>query len=64
MLGFEKDPAVKGMLDVARGAKESNIRAKKGEKDLSVEDQVDCLLDQATDPNLLGRVWVGWEPWM
>lgn len=64
MLGFEKDSAVKGMLDVARGAKEHNIRAQKGEKDLSVEDQVDCLLDQATDPNLLGRVWIGWEPWI
>ncbi|XP_041924731.1 DNA-dependent protein kinase catalytic subunit isoform X1 [Alosa sapidissima] len=64
MLGFEKDPAVKGMLAVAQGTEEHNIRAQKGEKDLSVEEQVDCLLDQATDPNLLGRVWVGWEPWI
>ncbi|XP_031440254.1 DNA-dependent protein kinase catalytic subunit [Clupea harengus] len=64
MLGFEKDPAVKGMLDVVRGLKEHNIRARKAEKDLSVEEQVDCLLDQATDPNLLGRVYVGWEPWV
>ncbi|XP_002965996.2 DNA-dependent protein kinase catalytic subunit [Selaginella moellendorffii] len=30
----------------------------------SVEEQVDCLVDQATDPNLLGRLWVGWQPWM
>ncbi|XP_036452457.1 DNA-dependent protein kinase catalytic subunit isoform X2 [Colossoma macropomum] len=63
-LGFEKAAAFKGMLAVARGSEEHNIRARLGEKDLSVEDQVDCLIDQATDPNLLGRVWIGWEPWI
>uniref|UniRef100_A0A8B9RNH4 DNA-dependent protein kinase catalytic subunit n=1 Tax=Astyanax mexicanus TaxID=7994 RepID=A0A8B9RNH4_ASTMX len=63
-LGFEKAAAFKGMLAVARGSEEHNIRARLGEKDLSVEHQVDCLIDQATDANLLGRVWVGWEPWM
>ncbi|KAF4110944.1 hypothetical protein G5714_007975 [Onychostoma macrolepis] len=63
-LGFEKNPEYKGMLVVARGEKEHNTRARHNEKDLSVEDQVDCLLDQATDPNILGRVWIGWEPWI
>ncbi|XP_076840848.1 DNA-dependent protein kinase catalytic subunit [Brachyhypopomus gauderio] len=63
-LGFEKSPAFKGMLAVARGSEEHNVRARLGEKDLSVEDQVDCLIDQATDANLLGRVWAGWEPWI
>ncbi|XP_051572291.1 DNA-dependent protein kinase catalytic subunit-like isoform X3 [Myxocyprinus asiaticus] len=63
-LGFEKSPEYKGMLAVARGEEEHNIRAQHNEKDLSVEDQVDCLLDQATDPNILGRVWIGWEPWI
>lgn len=52
------------MLAVARGSEEHNIRARLGEKDLSVEEQVDCLLDQAMDANLLGRAWVGWEPWI
>ena len=28
---------------------------------LSVEQQVVCLLDQATDPNILGRTWEGWK---
>ncbi len=28
---------------------------------LSVEQQVACLLDQATDPNILGRTWEGWK---
>uniref|UniRef100_A0A4W5N3K6 DNA-dependent protein kinase catalytic subunit n=1 Tax=Hucho hucho TaxID=62062 RepID=A0A4W5N3K6_9TELE len=63
-LGFEKDPAFKGMQSVALGSEEHNVRARLGPDGLSVESQVDCLLDQAMDPNILGRVWVGWEPWI
>ena len=63
-LGFEKDAAFPGMQCVALGSEEHNIRAKLPAAGLPVEKQVDCLLDQAMDPNVLGRVWVGWEPWM
>ncbi|XP_044032842.1 DNA-dependent protein kinase catalytic subunit isoform X2 [Siniperca chuatsi] len=63
-LGFEKDDAFPGMQSVALGTEEYNIRAKLPPAGLSVEKQVDCLLDQAMDPNVLGRVWVGWEPWL
>ncbi|TSL34570.1 DNA-dependent protein kinase catalytic subunit [Bagarius yarrelli] len=63
-LGFEKDSAFKGMQAVVRGTEEHNIRARLKEKELSVEEQVDCLIDQATDPNILGRTFAGWEPWM
>lgn len=52
------------MLGAARGTKEHNIRARLAEKGLSVDEQVDCLIDQATDANLLGRTYVGWEPWI
>ncbi|XP_038580578.1 DNA-dependent protein kinase catalytic subunit [Micropterus salmoides] len=62
-LGFEKDSAFPGMQSVALGTQEHNIRAKLPAAGLSVENQVDCLLDQAMDPNVLGRVWAGWEPW-
>ncbi|TKS87933.1 DNA-dependent protein kinase catalytic subunit [Collichthys lucidus] len=62
-LGFEKDGAFSGMQAVALGTEEHNIRAKLPAAGLSVEKQVDCLLDQAMDPNVLGRVWAGWEPW-
>ncbi|CAH1962380.1 unnamed protein product [Acanthoscelides obtectus] len=31
---------------------------------LTVEEQIDCLLDQSTDYNLLGRMWTGWTPWI
>ncbi|KAM4534321.1 DNA-dependent protein kinase catalytic subunit isoform 1-T1 [Odontesthes bonariensis] len=63
-LGFEKDGAFPGMQSVVLGTEEHNVRAKLPAAGLSVEEQVDCLLDQATDPNVLGRVWEGWEPWM
>uniref|UniRef100_A0A087Y0R2 DNA-dependent protein kinase catalytic subunit n=1 Tax=Poecilia formosa TaxID=48698 RepID=A0A087Y0R2_POEFO len=63
-LGFEKDPAFQGMQAVALGSEEHNVRAKLPAANLSVEQQVDCLLDQAMDPNVLGRVYAGWEPWI
>ncbi|XP_077480903.1 DNA-dependent protein kinase catalytic subunit [Stigmatopora argus] len=62
-LGFEKDPAFQGMRSVALGTPEHNVRAREPSSGLSVEKQVDCLLDQATDANVLRRVWEGWEPW-
>ncbi|KAM3927958.1 DNA-dependent protein kinase catalytic subunit [Leptodactylus fuscus] len=49
---------------VTKGSKEYNIRATEPEDGLSEEIQVKCLIDQATDPNILGRVWRGWEPWI
>ncbi|KAK5898290.1 hypothetical protein CgunFtcFv8_015721 [Champsocephalus gunnari] len=63
-LGFEKDASFPGLQSVALGSEEHNIRARLPAAGLSVEKQVDCLLDQAMDPNVLGRVWQGWEPWM
>ncbi|KAM9337515.1 DNA-dependent protein kinase catalytic subunit [Symphorus nematophorus] len=63
-LGFEKNSAFSGMQAVALGTKEYNVRAQLPAAGLSVEKQVDCLLDQAMDQNVLGRVWVGWEPWV
>ena len=31
---------------------------------LTVEEQVDCLVDLATDKNVIGRIYVGWSPWI
>jgi hypothetical protein len=31
---------------------------------LSVEDQVKCIIEQSVDSNILGRTWVGWEPFI
>ncbi|XP_071593605.1 DNA-dependent protein kinase catalytic subunit [Heliangelus exortis] len=63
-LGHEKSLSYNDFAAVARGNPDHNIRAKEPEDGLSEETQVRCLIDQATDPNVLGRVWEGWEPWM
>ena len=31
---------------------------------LSVAEQVECILEQATDPAILGRTYPGWCPWL
>lgn len=49
------------------------VEAVKGKKDslrvnyhtkqfLDVHEQVDCLIDISIDPNIIGRVWIGWSP--
>ncbi|KAF4022262.1 hypothetical protein G4228_013963 [Cervus hanglu yarkandensis] len=63
-LGHEKEPAFRDYVAVARGSREHSVRAQEPESGLSEEAQVRCLVDQATDPNILGRTWAGWEPWM
>eukprot|EP01155_Anaeramoeba_flamelloides_P010613 Anaeramoba_flamelloidesa325894_113.p1 GENE.a325894_113~~a325894_113.p1 ORF type:complete len:915 (+),score=279.52 a325894_113:361-3105(+) len=30
----------------------------------SINQQVEFLIDHATDPNILGRFWKGWQPWV
>ena len=46
------------------GDRQDSIRATLPECGLTVDQQVTCLVDLATDPNILGRFWAGWEPWM
>eukprot|EP00043_Microstomoeca_roanoka_P020233 m.242128 g.242128 ORF g.242128 m.242128 type:complete len:4198 (+) comp17134_c0_seq1:181-12774(+) len=48
---------------IITGDAASNFRAQQPAHGLSVEDQIRCLLDQATDPCILGVTWAGWEPW-
>ncbi|XP_052262779.1 DNA-dependent protein kinase catalytic subunit-like isoform X1 [Dreissena polymorpha] len=62
-LGHVKKPAYKDFENVVLGHKD-NERCRLPENGLTVEQQVAVLLDQATDPNILGRTWMGWEPWM
>ena len=31
---------------------------------LSCEEQVKCIIEQSTDPDVLGRTYMGWEPFM
>jgi len=46
------------------GDRADNVRATLPSSGLTVDQQADCLVDLATDPNILGRFWAGWEPWM
>lgn len=55
---------LKAYVDLVKGVPEHNLRAKMAEDDLSVEEQVDCLIDHATDYNLLGRMFEGWSAWV
>ncbi|KAI9317523.1 hypothetical protein BX666DRAFT_1857295, partial [Dichotomocladium elegans] len=47
---------------IAMGDPEFNYRATIGKKCSSVKEQIKCLIDLATDPNILGRTWFGWNP--
>ena len=43
----------------------SSMRYKyKEQQNVEVDIQVDLLNEQATDPNLLGRMWIGWSPFI
>lgn len=45
-------------------APQHSIRGVTKESGLTPKEQVECLIDQATDTNLLGRAWVGWASWI
>nr|CAB3231039.1 DNA-dependent protein kinase catalytic subunit-like [Phallusia mammillata] len=57
---FRKDYCSVAMGDSSHG----NVRAQLDSDNLSVDEQVDSLLDLATDPNVLGRCWQGWKSWL
>ena len=71
-LGKGKKPYFKKMLGIAYGNPKRNIRARLLEEAdeepskyiLTTEQQVACLIDQATDPDILGKTFVGWEPYV
>ena len=58
-----KEKRIADYQAIALGSGYSN-RSHKGEKDLSIAEQVDILIEMATDPNILGRTWVGWKPFL
>ncbi|XP_044756993.1 DNA-dependent protein kinase catalytic subunit-like isoform X2 [Coccinella septempunctata] len=63
-----KDGQVKEYANIycklVSGMPEYDYRAQIARSGLSVEQQVDCLIDQARDYNLLGRAYVGLRPWV
>jgi len=45
------------------GSARNTLLAKK-KTYLDVEEQVDCLIEAARDPDVLGRVWLGWSAYI
>ncbi|EAL66880.2 DNA-dependent protein kinase subunit [Dictyostelium discoideum AX4] len=54
-------PYEKALSEIIKGDPKHNIRAKVNKVCSSVKEQIDCLIDQSTDPNILSRAWVGWN---
>lgn len=51
-------------IKLVKGDVQHNKRTQCADENLTVEDQVECLLDHATDYNLLGRMYGGWKSWV
>lgn len=41
-----------------------SIRKRMDNEGLTVEDQVSCLIEMATDKSLLALIYLGWDPWI
>ncbi|KAJ3037492.1 hypothetical protein HDV00_001667 [Rhizophlyctis rosea] len=53
----------KDAKSVLMGDARIDRRAQVGKRCKDVKEQVECLIDQATDPSILGRAWRGWSAW-
>ncbi|CAG8674821.1 9711_t:CDS:10, partial [Gigaspora margarita] len=62
--GHSKKSFIEGVQKIARGDREHNIRADVSQKCGSIKEQVGCLIDLATDPVILGIMYVGWMGWL
>ena len=57
-------PSVLASLrEVVMGPSDS-LRRRLPETGLTPAEQVDVLVEQATDANILGRTYHGWAPWL
>ena len=43
---------------------DDGARAQAGETCKDVDEQVECLMDMATDPRILANSWTGWKSWL
>ncbi|GES81504.1 DNA-dependent protein kinase catalytic subunit [Rhizophagus clarus] len=62
--GHSNRPWFGTIIKIAKGDPNHNIRALACQKCFSVKEQVECLIDLATDPYVLGSMWVGWQSWV
>ena len=57
-------PFIKALSAIVLGDPASCVRARVKEHCANAQEQVECLIDQATDPNILARTYSGWAPWV
>ncbi|KAG1019202.1 hypothetical protein G6F26_010314 [Rhizopus arrhizus] len=63
--GHSKYRYFEDVCKVAYGENSENIRAKMlGKNCEDPKEQVQCLIDLATDPAVLGLMWIGWQPFL
>ena len=62
--GHGRSQEFSSLRTILMGDQRHNKRAQAGDQCDSVEEQIACLIDHATDSNILGRTWAGWEPWV
>jgi len=63
-MGHSGKPYLSAVTKIALGDSDQRVRAKYGEVCPSVQAQIECLIDMATDPDILGRCWSGWHSWI
>lgn len=54
----------RGYLRLLRGDEQSNIRARLPDENLNIGEQIQCLIDLASDPAILGVTYGGFQPWI
>lgn len=55
---------LEGYRRLVAGVQNMNMRARLGDDELTAAEQVQCLLDMATDPALQCISWSGMQPWI
>ncbi|KAF9918927.1 hypothetical protein BX616_004199 [Lobosporangium transversale] len=63
-MGHANKPFLAAITKIAMGDSLHNVRARHGRVCASVQAQIECLIDMATDLDILGRAWVGWMSWV
>ncbi|KAG1168656.1 hypothetical protein G6F71_008958 [Rhizopus microsporus] len=63
--GHAKFTYYESACKVAQGEPTENVRAKLlGKRCADPKEQVQCLIDLATDPAVLGLMWIGWQSFL
>jgi DNA-dependent protein kinase catalytic subunit len=56
-----RGPMIEKMKEYTKGYREFNFRARVGDRCATVAEQVEALIDMASDANILARSWQGWS---